>query len=70
MAHAAAGGSLPVPSVQEHAQDCNTSEGQVPERYIREEDGAEVVADGRDSLQFQSSISASCWIRSRPKMSV
>ncbi|TVU31731.1 hypothetical protein EJB05_23429, partial [Eragrostis curvula] len=48
MAHAEARGSLPVPSVQELAQTCIGSDGQIPERYIRVEEGAEEVIDGHD----------------------
>ncbi|TVU01642.1 hypothetical protein EJB05_52894 [Eragrostis curvula] len=50
MAHAEAGGYLPVPNVQALAQTYNTSEEQVPERYIRDEEGAdEVIVDGPDT---------------------
>ncbi|PUZ40155.1 hypothetical protein GQ55_9G401800 [Panicum hallii var. hallii] len=48
MAHAEAGGSLPVPNVQEFAQNYNISEEQIPERYIRLEETAEEVIDGHD----------------------
>ncbi|KAJ1296230.1 hypothetical protein BS78_01G283900 [Paspalum vaginatum] len=48
MAHAEAGGSLPVPNVQELAQNYNISEQQIPERYIRLEEAAEEVIGGHD----------------------
>ncbi|KAL6642700.1 hypothetical protein ACP70R_020881 [Stipagrostis hirtigluma subsp. patula] len=48
MAHVEAGGSLPVPNVQELAQTCNISDEQIPERYIRVQEGAEEVIGGRD----------------------
>ncbi|KAL6906400.1 hypothetical protein ACP4OV_004001 [Aristida adscensionis] len=48
MAHAEAGRSLPVPNVQELAQTYNRSEEQIPERYIRAEEGAEEIINGRD----------------------
>lgn len=48
MAHANAGGSLPVPNVQELAQKWNGSGEQVPDRYVRtEETAAEEVVAGR-----------------------
>nr|CAB3467306.1 unnamed protein product [Digitaria exilis] len=48
MAHAEAGGSLPVPNVQELAQTYNNrSDEQIPENYIRVEEAAEeVILDG------------------------
>ncbi|CAN6305894.1 unnamed protein product [Urochloa humidicola] len=48
MAHAKAGGSLPVPNVQALAQNYNISEEDVPERYIKLEEIAEEVVDGHD----------------------
>jgi len=48
MAHAEAGGSLPVPNVQELAQNYNISEEQIPERYIRLEETAEEVISDHD----------------------
>jgi len=48
MAHAEAGGSLPVPNVQALAQNYNISEEQIPERYIRLEETAEEVIGGHD----------------------
>nr|CAB3452578.1 unnamed protein product [Digitaria exilis] len=48
MAHADAGGSLPVPNVQALAQNYNMSEEQIPERYIRFEETAEEVIGGHD----------------------
>ena len=48
MAHAEAGGSLPVPNVQAIAQNYNISEEQIPERYIRLEETAEEVIGGDD----------------------
>ncbi|CAN6294301.1 unnamed protein product [Urochloa humidicola] len=48
MAHAKAGGSLPVPNVQALAQNYNISEEDVPERYIRLEEIAEEVINGHD----------------------
>jgi hypothetical protein len=48
MAHAEAGGSLPVPNVQELAQNYNISEEQIPKRYIRLEETAEEVTSGHD----------------------
>ncbi|RCV43825.1 hypothetical protein SETIT_9G324700v2 [Setaria italica] len=49
MAHARATGSLPVANVQELAQACNRSDGQVPERYIRAEANTEEVITGYGS---------------------
>jgi hypothetical protein len=49
MAHAGATGSLPVANVQELAQACNRSDGQVPERYIRAEANTEEVISGYGS---------------------
>ncbi|KAF8732954.1 hypothetical protein HU200_015305 [Digitaria exilis] len=43
MAHAEAGGSLPVPNVQELAQTYNRSDEQIPENYIRVKEAAEEV---------------------------
>ncbi|RCV20302.1 hypothetical protein SETIT_4G045400v2 [Setaria italica] len=43
MAHAEAGGSLPVPNVQALAQTYNRSDDQIPERYIRVDEAAEEV---------------------------
>ncbi|KAJ1296229.1 hypothetical protein BS78_01G283800 [Paspalum vaginatum] len=48
MAHAEAGGSLPVPNVQALAQNYNISEEPIPERYIRLEEAAEEVIGGHD----------------------
>ena len=48
MAHAEARGSLPVPNVQELAQNYNISEEQIPERYIRLEETAEEVISDHD----------------------
>ncbi|KAL6906399.1 hypothetical protein ACP4OV_004000 [Aristida adscensionis] len=48
MAHAEAGGSIPVPNVQELAQTYNISDKQIPERYIRVAEGTEEVIDGHD----------------------
>ena len=48
MAHAEARGSLPVPNVQELAQNYNISEEQIPERYIRLEETAEEVISHHD----------------------
>jgi hypothetical protein len=48
MAHAEAGRSLPVPNVQELAQNYNISEEQIPKRYIRLEETAEEVTSGHD----------------------
>ncbi|CAN6288802.1 unnamed protein product [Urochloa humidicola] len=48
MAHAEAGGSLPVPNVQALAQNYDISEEQIPERYIRLEETAEEVIGGHD----------------------
>ncbi|KAL6642699.1 hypothetical protein ACP70R_020880 [Stipagrostis hirtigluma subsp. patula] len=43
MAHSEVGGSLPVANVQVLAQTYNSSDEQIPERYIRVEEGAEEV---------------------------
>jgi len=48
MAHAEDRGSLPVPNVQELAQNYNISEEQIPERYIRLEETAEEVISDHD----------------------
>jgi PKD repeat protein len=71
MAHAEAGGSIPVPNVQALAQNYNISEEQIPERYIRvERRPRRSLVFTKSSLQFQLSISTSCSIQSHPKRSV
>lgn len=48
MAHAEAGGSLPVPNVQALAETYNRSDEQIPGRYMRDEEGDEEVIFDHD----------------------
>lgn len=48
MAHAEAKESLPVPNVQALAETCNRPDEEIPERYIRVQEGAEEVIGDHD----------------------